>query len=76
MRAHSFLRNVFEYVEQMIPHHLYGGDMKSFVGRMYVSQGGAEADHVEVGVALREESELETGMDAANDGLLAEESDV
>jgi hypothetical protein len=42
----------------MIPDHLNGGDVKSLVGGMYEAQGGAEADHIELGITLGEEAAL------------------
>ena len=57
----------------MIPYHLDGGDVETLVGGVNESQGRAEAHHVELGIALREESALESGMDAAHDGVVAEE---
>ena len=57
----------------MIPYHLNCRDEESLVGGVNEAQGGAEADHVELRIALGEESALESGMYAAHDGSLAEE---
>ena len=67
------LRDVTENVEQMIPDHLYSGDVETLVGSMYEAQSGAEADHVELGITLGEEAALQSGVDATYDGILAEE---
>ena len=50
--------------------------MKALVGGMHETQGGAETYHVEVGVALGEESALESGMDATHHGVMTEELHV
>ena len=57
----------------MVPHHLYGGDEELLVGAMDAAEGGAHAYHVHSRELLTEETTLQSCMDAANDGLLAEE---
>ena len=47
--------------------------MQALVGRMDKTEGRTETHHVEVGVALREQTALQTGMDASHDGSLAEQ---
>ena len=58
----------------MVPDHLYGGYEEFLVGRVDAPQGGPEADHVHVGIFLAEEAALQSGVDGAYDGLLAEEA--
>ena len=65
--------DVLQDVEEVVPNHLDGGDVQTLVRRVDTTQGGAEADHVEVRVALGEEAALQTGMDATNHRHLAEE---
>lgn len=69
----SFLGNVFKDVEQMIPNHLYGRDVETLIRCVDKPQCRTEAHHVEVRIAFREETALETGMDATNDRSLAKQ---
>ena len=57
----------------MIPYHLHGGDIQTLVGRVDIAKGGAERNHVDVGIALGEQTALKTGVNAAHNGLLTEE---
>ena len=43
---------ILQDVEQMIPHHLYGGDEQTLVGGVYAAERRTKRHHVEVGVAL------------------------
>ena len=45
-------------VEQMIPNHLNGRDVQTLVRSMHVAQRRTERNHVEVRVALREQTAL------------------
>ena len=57
----------------MIPNHLYGWNVETFIRCVDKTQRRAETYHVEVRIALREETALQTSMDATNYGLLAEQ---
>ena len=43
---------ILQDVEQMIPHHLNGGNEQTLVGGVDATKGGAERHHVEVGITL------------------------
>ena len=49
---YALLGDILEYLEQVVPYHLYSGDEQTLIGSVYIAQCGAETYHVEVGVAL------------------------
>ena len=49
---YALLGDILEYLEPVVPYHLYSGDEQTLIGSVYIAQCGAETYHVEVGVAL------------------------
>ena len=60
----------------MIPYHLHCWDMQTLLRSMHKTQGWSERHHVEVGIALREETALQTSVDATHIGFLAKQLDI
>lgn len=49
---YALLGDILEYLEQVVPYHLYSGNEQTLIGSVYIAQCGAETYHVKVGVAL------------------------
>ena len=75
-RLASLLFYGFQDFQQVVPYHLHCGNEQALVGGVDTSEGGTERHHVHVGITLREETALQTGMDAQNLWILAEEFTV
>ena len=73
MKQYLLLFNAAQNVQHVIPYHLDGRNQKSLVWSVDIAKSRTEAYHVEVWVTLREETALQTGMDALYQWLLAEE---
>ena len=64
---------ILQDIEDMIPYHLYGGNVQAFVGGVYATQGRTKRYHVEVGVAFGKQSTLKTSVNATHDGLFTKQ---
>ena len=51
---YALLGNILEYLEQVVPYHLYSGNEQTLIGSVYIAQCGAETYHVKVGVRSEE----------------------
>ena len=60
----------------MIPYHLYGWYQQALVGSVNKSQCWTKAYHIQLWVALREQTALQSGVDTANDWFLTKQFDV
>ena len=58
----------------MIPHHLDGRNEQTLLGGVYEAERRTKRYHIEVGIALREEATLQSGMNAAHNGFLAKQA--
>ena len=58
----------------MIPHHLDGRNEQTLLGGVNEAERGTERYHIKVGIALREEATLQSGMNATHNGFLAEQA--
>lgn len=67
------LVDILQYGEQEVPNLLYCRDVQALVGGVDVAERRTEANHVEVRVLLREQTALQSGVDALDNRVLTEE---
>ena len=72
MKQYLLLFNAAQNVQQVIPYHLDGRNQKSLVWSVDIAKSRTEAYHVEVGIFLREETTLQTGVNSFYQRLFAE----
>ena len=61
-----------QYLEQVVPYYLHCRYVEPLLWCVYATECGAEADHVKIRIALREETALQSGVYAEHFRLSAE----